>query len=100
MKKLFLIFFIVTLCISLCACDNVDTVTTNSTGDFHIERHYQDNGDLFCIVETNIKTGTVITTYFYWKHDDHGRRTLSSTECITIDNSGSLVTHVCTPGHS
>ena len=100
MKRILVILLVLILTLSLCGCDTVDTVSSITTGDVHIERHYQDNGDLFCIVETNINSGVIVTTYFYWKHDNHGRRTLSSTECITVDSAGKVIAHVCSPGHS
>lgn len=100
MKRILVLLLVLVCCLSLCACDTIDTVSSITTGDVHIERHYQDNGDLFCVVETNINSGVIVTTYFYWQHDTHGRRTLSSTECITVDSSGNIIAHVCSPGHS
>lgn len=100
MKRVLILIVVAALALSLCACGSPDTHTSVTTGDIHIERHYQDNGDLFCIIETNIETGTVVTTYFYWQHNDRGTRTLASVECITVDGTGAVVAHVSSPGHS
>lgn len=96
MKRILILALVAVLALSLCAC-GADQVSSLTRGSVHIERHYQDTGELFCVVETNSETGTVITTYFYWQYDSNGRRTLSSTECITVDKEGNVVDHVNTP---
>lgn len=93
-KRLLALMLLLLCCLSLCACDTVDTVTSTNTGNVHIERYYQDNGDLFCVIETNTDSGVVVSTYFYWQHDSHGNRTLLRTECITLDGEGKVASHV------
>ena len=103
MKKIFAIVLAVILLMSLCACSNtetvnVDTVKTTTTNDFIIERHYTDSGDLFCTKEISLTTKLQTITYFYWQYDDHGRKTLLNTECITVDAEGIIVSRRWMPG--
>lgn len=97
MKRILIFILVSVLGLSLCACREADRTTMTTHGVIHVERYYQDTGELFYIVEINSETGTVITTYFYWQHDNSGRRTLSGTECITVDRAGNVVDHIYTP---
>ena len=99
-RRILMLLLVVVVVCSLLGCRKATTCEMETRGSTRIEKYYNEQEDLFCIVERDTVTNITRTTYFYWKYDSHGRSILDRTEYIVTDADGDVLSHTWTIGHS